>query len=88
MSRPLAIDLFGRIDPLLRRHSVPDGILITEAEMRLAKMAMVLQYVPHARVADFRRKGWCVCSALSRTAHGDYAILMGWPFPHNDPVLP
>lgn len=38
--------------------------------------AFLLQYVPHARVAEFEAMGWRVVSELSRSHHGVWSVLM------------
>ena len=39
-------------------------------------MTFLLQYVPHARVAEFKAQGWRVVSHLQRSHHGVWSVLM------------
>lgn len=37
-------------------------------------------YVRHQDVADFYEVGWLISSFLERDHHGDWSIIMRWPY--------
>lgn len=39
-------------------------------------MSFWLQYVPHARIAEFEANGWRVVSSLRQCHHGVWSVLM------------
>lgn len=44
-----------------------------------------LRYVPHSQMLLFLSRGWVIDDELHMTSHGEYAVLMRWPF-ETEPV--
>lgn len=48
-------------------------------------MTTWLRYVPHAQMLQFLAEGWLIEDEFHGTNHGEYAVLMRWPFEGEPP---